>query len=73
MRKPASMQGLEDLGRTRLSRHFYLRDFLYSEIGQIHSIPNIPDDPDRAIQMGAQLCQHLLERDRFKMKRILRL
>ena len=61
MRKPASMKGLEDLGRTRLSRHFYLRDFLYSEIGQIHSIPNIPDNPDRASRLGAQLCQHLLD------------
>ena len=61
MRKPASMKGLEDLGRARLSQHFYLRDFLYSEISQIYGIPNIPDNPDRAIRVGAQLCQQLLD------------
>ena len=61
MRKPTSLRGLEDLGRTRLSRHFFLRDFLYSEIGQIHAIPNIPDDPALAIRRGTQLCQTLLD------------
>lgn len=61
MRKPTSMKGLEDLGRFRLSRHFFLRDFLYSEIGQIYNIPNIPDHPALAIQRGQQLCQQLLD------------
>ena len=61
MRKPGSVKGLEGLGRVRLSRHFYLRDFLQSEIGQIHAIPNIPDDPDGAIRVGTQLCQRLLD------------
>ncbi|MFX0540655.1 hypothetical protein ACEWPM_002840 [Roseovarius sp. S4756] len=55
------MRGLEDLGRVRLSPHFYMRDFLYSEIGNIHGIPNIPDDPDRAIEMGRALCETLLD------------
>ena len=32
-RKPGSVSGLEALGRERLSRHFFMRDFLYSEIG----------------------------------------
>ena len=40
---------------------FYMRDFLYSEIGNIHGIPNIPDDPDLAIEAGTQLCTELLE------------
>lgn len=61
MRKPTSMQGLEALGRTRLSRHFFLRDFLGSEIGMIYGMPNIPDDPALAIRRGAALCQHLLD------------
>lgn len=61
MRKPTTMHALGDLNRTRLSRHFYLRDFLYSEIGQIHNIPNIPDNPDLAIARGSQLCKHLLD------------
>ena len=61
MRTPGSVKGLEDLGRTRLSKSFYLRDFLYSEIAAIHGIPNIPDDPDLAIAAGTQLCTELLE------------
>ncbi len=61
MRKPASVKGLEELGRVRLSKSFYLRDFLYSEIAAIHGIPNIPDDPDLAIAAGTKLCEELLE------------
>ena len=61
MRKPASMKGLEKLGRVRLSRHFFMRDMLYSEIASFHGIPNIPDDPDLAIAAGTRLCEELLE------------
>lgn len=61
MKKPASVQALEDLGRVRLSKHFFMRDFLYSEISQIEGIPNIPDYPDRAIEAGRGLCENLLE------------
>lgn len=61
MRKPASMRGLEDLGRVRLSQHFYMRDFLYSEIGNLYGIKNIPEYPDIAIENGRQLCQTLLD------------
>ncbi len=61
MRRPASMRGLEALGRVRLSPSFFLRDFLMSEIAVIHGIPNIPDDPDLAIAAGGALCRNLLE------------
>ena len=61
MRKPASMRGLENFGRVRLSRHFYMRDFMMSEISAVHGIPNIPDDPDRAISHGRRLCEELLD------------
>ncbi len=61
MRRPASMRGLEELGRVRLSPSFFLRDFLMSEIAVIHGIPNIPDDPDLAIAAGRALCRNLLE------------
>jgi hypothetical protein len=61
MRKPASMRGLENLGRLRLSKHFYMRDFLMSEISAFHGIPNIPDDPGRAIAYGTRLCEDLLD------------
>lgn len=61
MRQPKSVKGLEDLGRTRLSESFFLRDFLYSEIAVIHGFHNIPDDPDLAISAGKILCETLLE------------
>lgn len=61
MKSPRSYAGLETLGRVRLSRHFFLRDFLHSEIGNFHQIPNIPEDPDLAISSGTQLCETLLE------------
>ena len=55
MRKPSSMNALEEIDRVRLSEHFFMREMLYSEI------PNIPDDPDLAIAAGTQLCEELLE------------
>lgn len=61
MREPKSMRGLEDLGRVRLSRSFFLRDFLYSEIANFYGIANIPHDPDAAIENGKRLCDELLE------------
>lgn len=67
MRKPGSVRGLEELGRVQLSRSFYLREFLHSEIAEIHGISNIPDNPDLAIAAGTKLCEELLEplNDRF--------
>ena len=61
MKPPRSMWSLETLGRVRLSRHFYMRDFLYSEIGSFHQIPNIPENPDLAIVNGRLLCTQLLD------------
>jgi len=55
------MKALEDLGRVRLSRSFFMRDFLHSEISHFYSIPNIPDDPDLAIEAGTRLCEDVLE------------
>lgn len=60
-KRPASVKGLEDLGRARLSANFFLRDFLYSEIAAIHGMQNIPDDPALAIAAGRRLCAELLE------------
>ncbi|MFT6089184.1 MAG: hypothetical protein ACI80I_001875 [Akkermansiaceae bacterium] len=61
MRKSASMWSLETVGRVRLSKHFYMRDFLYSEITGFHGIPNIPDNPDLAIENGRAFCTALLD------------
>lgn len=61
MRAPKSIGALEQFGRTRLSRSFFMRDFLYSDISNIAGIPNIPDDPVLAIEAGTRLCEELLE------------
>jgi len=61
MRKPGSVRGLEELGRVRLSRSFFMRDFLHSEIADFNGIPNVPDNPDLAIAAGRKLCEALLE------------
>ncbi|MDJ0821051.1 MAG: hypothetical protein QNJ09_04460 [Paracoccaceae bacterium] len=55
------MWSLETLGRVRLSKHFWMREFLYSEIGNIHRVPNIPDNPDLAIERGRAFCETLLD------------
>ena len=61
VRKPGSMWSLETFGRARLSKHFFMRDFLHSEIGSFYGQPNIPDDPDLAILAGGRFCEALLE------------
>ena len=38
-----------------------MRDFLFSDIANIHGIANVPDDPDLAIAAGERLCAELLE------------
>lgn len=67
MERPSTVGALEELGRVRLSKNFFMRDFLYSEISQVENISNIPDFPDRAIEAGRNLCEELLEplQDRF--------
>jgi hypothetical protein len=52
---------MEEFGRVRLSRSFFMRDFLYSEISNVCGIPNLPEDPDLAIAAGRRLCEELLE------------
>ncbi|MCZ0813760.1 hypothetical protein N5A93_16140 [Roseovarius sp. EGI FJ00037] len=59
--RPSSVKTLEKLGREQLSRHFFMRNFLYSEIGAFEGIPNIPDDPALAVRAGRALAQTLLE------------
>lgn len=70
MKSPQTVKALENLGRIRLSESFFMRDFLYSEISQIEGIPNVPDDPDLAIETGTALCQKVLEPIQQKFGRI---
>lgn len=50
--KLKSMRALEEFGRIRLSRSFFMRDFLYSEIANFYGVPNIPDNPALAVEVG---------------------
>jgi len=61
VRSPKSLDSLEALGRVRLSHSFFFRDFLYSEVANFYGTPNIPENPDLAIEVGSRLCQDLLE------------
>ena len=61
MKTPETVRALETLGRVRLSDSFFMRDFLYSEISQIERIPNVPENPGKAIEAGTQLCTQVLE------------
>jgi hypothetical protein len=45
----------------RLSKTFFLRDFLHSEIACHYGMSNAPDDSDLAIAAGRRLCEELLE------------
>ena len=58
---------LEKFGRIRLSQHFYLRQFLYSEIAAGFGLTNLPDNVDLAVETGTRLCHEILEPivDRF--------
>lgn len=58
---PKSVKSLEEFGRIRLSKSFFMRDFLYSEISQVENIINIPDDPELAVLAGKKLCESVLE------------
>lgn len=61
MKKPVTVAALSDFGRVRLSRSFFMRNFLFSDIAAIHGLANAPDDPDLAIAAGTRLCEELLE------------
>ena len=52
---------LDRFGRVRLSQNFYMREFLYSEIGNFYQVPNLPHDPPAIIAAGEKLAQELLE------------
>lgn len=63
-------EALDALGRERLSRSFYMREFLYSEIANWHQLRNLPDHPEHALRVGAELCTELLEPLQMRFGRI---
>jgi len=61
MRKPASMWSLETFGRQRLSKYYFMRDFMYSEISGFHGRPNVPENPDLVLENGRAFCVALMD------------
>lgn len=59
--KKSVMKALDRFGRIRLSEHYFMRDFLYSEIAAAHGIVNVPCDVELAVKAGRGLCKYLLE------------
>ena len=70
MNAPKIVKTLEDFGRIQLSKSFFMREFLYSEISQIESIPNIPSNPELAVATGKRLCEEVLEPIQERLGRI---
>jgi len=61
LRPIESLADLTELGRMRLSDNFFMREMLYSDVGNFYRIPNIPDDPELAVAAGSRLCELVLE------------
>lgn len=61
MRAINTFAALDKFGRIRLSKNFFMRDFMYSEISNFYGESNIPDDPKKAEEAGRHLCEELLE------------
>lgn len=51
----------EALARTRLSKNFILRDFLFSTESASLGLSNFPERPDLVIAAGRALCENVLE------------
>lgn len=56
-----SVAALTEFGRERLSKNFFMREMLYSEVGNLHGVPNIPENPELALHAGRQLATQVLE------------
>jgi len=57
-RLPASF---DKLSRTRLSKNFILRDFLFCAASAAHGLSNFPEHPEAVIAAGRALCAGVLE------------
>lgn len=51
----------DQLTRTRLSKNFILRDFMFCAASAAQGLSNYPENPDAVIKAGRALCERLLE------------
>lgn len=56
-----SVKSIDDFTRVRLSRTFFVRDFLYSTIAAHHGLSNLPKDPNTFVAAGTKFCEQVLE------------
>lgn len=56
-----SYKKYEEFSKTRLSKHFLMRDFLHCNVNSLAGICNYPDDVEHVIKSGKALCSMLLE------------
>lgn len=52
---------LDTFARVRLSKSFFMRDFLFSETASALGLSNLPKDKDLAVKAGKGLCENVLE------------
>lgn len=60
MGRPTTVSALEDFGRERLSKTFFMRDFLFSDISQIHGISNVDAPIEQVMYIDKRLKEHNL-------------
>ena len=51
----------DQLTRTRLSKNFILRDFMFCAASAAQGLSNYPENPDAVIKAGRALCEQILE------------
>jgi hypothetical protein len=61
MKRPTTVSAVTDLRRVRLSKSFFMRDLLDSEVAVMHELINVPGDPALAISAGTRFCEDLLK------------
>lgn len=59
--RPITAAEIDQLGRTRLSPNFILRDFLFCASSAARGFSNFPENPGQVIRAGKALCEKLLE------------
>lgn len=57
----AKFRQYDALALTRLSKHFILRDFLFSTESAVLGLSNLPEDTEMVIRAGQALCEQVLE------------
>ncbi|WP_338517453.1 hypothetical protein [Alteromonas gracilis] len=46
----SQIESLNDFARVRLSKHFFMRDFLFSETASVLGLNNVPNNKELAIE-----------------------